>query len=154
MEVDAEESEPEPKSDPEQEPEPAAAPARGRAGRGGRRRGRRVAGSARGGGGARKRARSEEDGKSLPPRRRHQLVIEELPGALSESEWECPRPTCRFINKTGGGACEMCECPPSAGEDRRRACHQRFRLDLTKLKCCFGLGSEAPCLGVIPSRVL
>eukprot|EP00808_Paulinella_micropora_P013570 g59311.t1 len=135
MEVDAEESEPEPKSDPEQEPEPAAAPARGRGGRGGRRRGRRVAGSARGGGGARKCARSEEDGKSLPPRRRHQLVIEELPGALSEGEWECPRPTCRFINKTGGGVCEIGERGyVGAGEDRRRACHQRFRLDLTKLK--------------------
>eukprot|EP00808_Paulinella_micropora_P027759 g31641.t1 len=130
MEVDAEESEPEPKSDPEQEPEPAAAPARGRGGRGGRRRGRRVAGSARGGGGARKRARSEEDGKSLPPRRRHQLVIEELPGALSEGEWECPRPTCRFINKTGGGVCEMCECPPVRGDSaqvqrRTRICRCR-----------------------------
>eukprot|EP00808_Paulinella_micropora_P003701 g80442.t1 len=131
-EVDAPSAdEPEPES--EQEPESAAAPARGRGGRrgrqaaaapargrgrrGGRRRGRRVAGSARGGGGARKRARSEEDGKSLPPRRRHQLVIEELPGALSEGEWECPRPTCRFINKTGGGVCEMCECPPVSDSD-------------------------------------
>eukprot|EP00808_Paulinella_micropora_P018879 g62456.t1 len=59
----------------------------------------------------------EEDGKSLPPRRRHQLVIEELPGALSEGERECPRPTCRFINKTGGGVCEMCECPPVSYSD-------------------------------------
>eukprot|EP00808_Paulinella_micropora_P006092 g43837.t1 len=105
MEVDAEESEPEPKSDPEQEPEPAAAPARGRGGRGGRRRGRRVAGSARGGGGARKRARSEEDGKSLRPRRRHQLVIEELPGALSEGEWECPSTVTQVQRRT-----RICRC--------------------------------------------
>eukprot|EP00808_Paulinella_micropora_P011335 g83349.t1 len=72
---------------------------------------------ARGGGGALKRARSEEERKSLPPRRRHQPVVEELPGALSEGQWECPRPTCSFINKTEGGVCEMCECPPVSDSD-------------------------------------